>query len=190
MPNYGYDNRDSKGRFIKGHQQFNTGRTWYIKGTKLSEETKDKMRATKVGNYTWRKSTIPSKETKNKMRLAKLKNPTKYWEGKHNFIVRGENHPNWKGGVSKINRPERHYLMETLEYKMWRRQVFERDNYICQICNRKKEISGKLHADHKIPWIIDEKRRFDVSNGQTLCIDCHLLKTIKERNLYARRVRI
>jgi hypothetical protein len=30
--------RNSHGRFIKGHDQSNTGKTWFIKGTHLKEE--------------------------------------------------------------------------------------------------------------------------------------------------------
>lgn len=61
----------------------------------------------------------------------------------------------------------------------WRRAVFNRDNYTCQICG---ERGGQLHPHHKdaFQWAID--RRNDVTNGVTLCINCH----IKFHSLYGR----
>jgi 5-methylcytosine-specific restriction endonuclease McrA len=56
------------------------------------------------------------------------------------------------------------------KYKLWRTAVFERDNYICKICNR---IGGKLNADHIKRFADFPELRLDVSNGRTLCEDCH-----------------
>lgn len=56
-------------------------------------------------------------------------------------------------------------------FKNWRKQVFERDKYICQNCGN-IEIK-KLHPHHIIPWRICEEKRFDVTNGTTLCSSCH-----------------
>ena len=36
--------------FQKGHKQFNSGRTWFKKGNKLSEETKKKIGNALKGN--------------------------------------------------------------------------------------------------------------------------------------------
>src|SRR5687767_13058173 len=41
---------------------------------------------------------------------------------------RGPRNHNWKGGT----KAERQRLMEQKEYKQWRTEVFERDNYTCQ----------------------------------------------------------
>ena len=53
----------------------------------------------------------------------------------------------------------------------WRKSVFERDQYFCNICLLKGK---KLNAHHMngYNWSIDE--RYDVMNGITLCEDCHL----------------
>jgi hypothetical protein len=45
--------------------------------------------------------------------------------GKPHFNMRGENHPNWKGGLTSINQK----IRSSLEYILWRRAVFERDNW-------------------------------------------------------------
>ena len=61
--------------------------------------------------------------------------------------------------------------METLQYKEWRKIVFERDKYTCQICGIK---NIKFHADHIKPWALYPKLRYELTNGRTLCIACHI----------------
>lgn len=56
-------------------------------------------------------------------------------------------------------------------YKAWRTLVFERDSYTCQECNQR---GGKLHADHIQPFGFFPELRFEVSNGRTLCVPCHM----------------
>lgn len=85
--------------------------------------------------------------------------------------MRGQGNPNYKNGTL---RKERHVLMERNEYKQWRKQVFEKDNYICQMCNKHRTI---LHADHIDGWGKFPKLRFEVNNGRTLCVDCHFFIT-------------
>lgn len=78
---------------------------------------------------------------------------------------RGKNHPYWKGGIAVINEGMR----KTLEYKLWRKAVIERDNYTCIWCGSKKEI----HADHIKPFALYPELRFAIDNGRVLCKDCH-----------------
>lgn len=58
----------------------------------------------------------------------------------------------------------------TTEYKNWRKQVYERDNYTCQEC---KTRGVKLNAHHIKQWCNNIKLRFDINNGITLCEKCH-----------------
>lgn len=74
----------------------------------------------------------------------------------------GSNHPNYKGG----KRPRR----EDWSLKSWRKSVFMRDFYTCQSCGVK---AGKLEAHHIKPWATHPEFRYDVSNGITLCYECH-----------------
>lgn len=61
-------------------------------------------------------------------------------------------------------------LRYSAEAKEWRRAVFERDNYTCQMCG----IRGSyLEADHIKPWAYFPKLRFELTNGRTLCRNCH-----------------
>jgi len=110
-----------------------------------------------------------------------------------------QNHPSWKNGSSKIEKSIRHLE----EYNLWRKVIFERDNYTCQKCFRR---GNELHPHHRKPFseilgkflqeynqfsVIDDRATlirlaitykpfWDVSNGETLCKDCH-----KETNNYA-----
>lgn len=55
-------------------------------------------------------------------------------------------------------------------YKEWRLNVFKRDGFRCQECGTKKDIQ----AHHIKPWKNNKSLRYVVSNGITLCRDCHL----------------
>jgi len=55
-------------------------------------------------------------------------------------------------------------------YRRWRKSVFERDDYTCQMC---KITSEKMIADHIKSFTLFPSLRFDVDNGRTLCINCH-----------------
>lgn len=78
----------------------------------------------------------------------------------------GKNHHNWKGGITPL-----HFrIRNSLKYKLWRKGVFERDNYICQRCKRGKVY---LNAHHIKSFSLYPKLRFNISNGITLCEPCH-----------------
>lgn len=79
--------------------------------------------------------------------------------------LRGSKHWNWKGGVDKIHTR----IKQTDEYKEWRKKIYERDRWICQICGSKKNIVA-----HHIKWFSKYPNlRFEVSNGIVLCRACH-----------------
>ena len=105
---------------------------------------------------------IYSKKHKENISKAKI--------GKPRLNLRGENHPNWKGGITPIKTK----LRNSLEYEEWRKKVFERDLYTCQDCG---EIGNYLHADHIKSFSEYPKLRFDIHNGRTLCVDCHFFRT-------------
>jgi len=94
-------------------------------------------------------------------------------------IHSGEGNFNWKGGVTPLNLS----IRTCVENLHWRLDVFARDGFVCQRCGSKK----KLNAHHKKHFakIIEEnnittleeakncKELWDISNGETLCEDCH-----------------
>lgn len=56
-------------------------------------------------------------------------------------------------------------------YKEWRTNVFERDNYTCQCCGK---VGGCLNAHHIQNFSEYPELKLDMSNGITLCVECHL----------------
>lgn len=56
------------------------------------------------------------------------------------------------------------------QYKDWRNSVFKRDTYTCQRCGKR---GSDLQAHHIKTFANYPDLRFTVSNGITLCIDCH-----------------
>ena len=78
----------------------------------------------------------------------------------------GENHHNWKGGISETNRRK-----NGQKYKDWKRSVWKRDDYTCGKCGRR---GGKLNAHHFKKWSKYPELRFELDNGITLCRQCHL----------------
>lgn len=67
----------------------------------------------------------------------------------------------------KIHRSYKHV---GIEYTLWRKAVFERDEYLCRGCGQK---GGKLVAHHILSWTDFPHKRFDITNGLTLCVKCH-----------------
>jgi 5-methylcytosine-specific restriction endonuclease McrA len=83
--------------------------------------------------------------------------------------MKKEKHPAWRGGLTKQHILERN----SSKTDEWRKRVFERDRYVCQIC--KKPSVGNIVAHHILPFSTFPSERFNVDNGQTLCLDCHSL---------------
>lgn len=87
---------------------------------------------------------------------------------------RGENSHLWRGGKTKLNQLER----ARAKYREWRTLVFIRDNYTCQKCRIRCGLGKKiyLHAHHKKSFADYKELRYEISNGITLCKNCHLLE--------------
>ena len=82
------------------------------------------------------------------------------------FVARGEQHPNWKGGISG----KRYAEMARKDYCDWRRNVYEKDRYTCQVCD---STNRRLEAHHLNPYHSSPDGRVDLNNGVTLCKSCH-----------------
>ncbi len=91
--------------------------------------------------------------------------------------TRGENHYNWKGGISNLNQS----IRQMNEYRNWQRKMKRRDKQC--VCGETTE----LETHHLIPLKLlieihkitnrDEAREckelWDIKNGLTLCRKCH-----------------
>ena len=58
----------------------------------------------------------------------------------------------------------------TPEYRRWRKEVYKRDDYTCQICGKR---GGNLNAHHIEHFSKNKKLRTDINNRITLCEECH-----------------
>lgn len=159
-------NKGKKMKDIPGYIHSVLGKHW-----KLSEESKQHIR-----DGALRKPPV-TEITREKLRRSHLGVPYPNRRGAKCHL--------WKGGCTLINK----IIRSSIEYKNWRRDVFERDNYTCVWCKKR---SGKgclviLNADHIKPFglILKEnniktmedallcKELWDINNGRTLCNKCH-----------------
>lgn len=135
-----------RGQHLSPSTEFKKGHKGYISkpwlGKKQSEETKDKRR---ISCKEW----WQNPENKNKVKRLK-----------------GPEHPLWKGGISGETWKKR----KTDKYKKWRGEVYRRDNWACQNCNRKLKrlVAHHIKPVEKFPELIH-----DIDNGITLCRSCH-----------------
>lgn len=60
---------------------------------------------------------------------------------------------------------------QTPQYKEWRAAVLKKGNYKCVVCGRGRP--ARLQADHIHSFSKYINMRYDVDNGQVLCIPCH-----------------
>lgn len=81
-------------------------------------------------------------------------------------LLIGPKNPNWRGGI-QLRHPERNRYRA----KMWVKAVKDRDGWKCAEC----DATDRLHAHHIKGWQTHPELRFEVSNGVTLCHECHVL---------------
>lgn len=170
----------TKTSFKKGHNPWNKGK----KGIHFSSKSEFK-RNDCVGNKNpnWKGGKVKiickcgcGKEKY--VRICDIKNGrgifySKKCQGKWNSQNKiGENSNGWKGGKTKQGQ----IIKSSLAYKLWRKSIFERDNYTCQIC---RKVGTYLEAHHIKSFAHYPELRLDINNGVTLCLECH--------NLYRRK---
>ncbi len=173
-------------------------------GKKHTLETRELMSKNRKGILTgkdhpmWGKpSTFKSHTEEAKKKISKgLKGKLK---GKHNSLktefkigdsrLKGINNPNWKGGITSLTRK----IRASFKYRLWKSDVFVRDDFTCQECDRR---GGYLEAHHSeiifsdiieindiktFEQAMDCEELWNINNGKTLCKKCHN-NTKKGRN--------
>lgn len=90
--------------------------------------------------------------------------------------LKGKNHPNWIKDRTKLKTPKKETLRKSTKFKEWRKKIFDRDNYSCQICHDrgKKGHWIEIHSHHIKSFADFPKDRFNIDNGITLCKSCHV----------------
>jgi len=143
------------------------------KGVKLSEEHKRNIglshkgkprpwmigKKHALGHIGWNKGGRMPQETRRKLHEAHKRR----WD-----II----------GRKKDTRP--YYRLKDFKYKWWRERIYKYDDYTCWICENKGD---KLNAHHLKDWIRYPKLRYKVSNGLSLCLECHKIYTEYGNNL-------
>ena len=79
--------------------------------------------------------------------------------------AKGERHHAWKGGTSK----------------WWRQNVLRQANYTCNRCGLQDYSEGFMEVDHIKSKVIYPELKYELSNGQVLCPNCHRRKTMEDR---------
>jgi ribosomal protein L37AE/L43A len=77
--------------------------------------------------------------------------------------------PNYNPNLTDKERIRRRDTKEDYHFKY---TVFERDNFTCQKCGKH---GGTLNAHHILNFNDNPDKRYDISNGITLCDSCHIL---------------
>lgn len=123
------------------------GSVW--KGRKHKEESKEKIRDARI----------------NDGHVPYLKNGEHWLKS-----VSKDFHPNWQGGLS----PERQSVYSSQEWVNAVKEVWKRDNGICQRCGsiHNNGLRGTFHIHHKVSFKF-EKLRTISSNLVLLCKECH-----------------
>lgn len=71
---------------------------------------------------------------------------------------------------SRISEESNNNARDTFNYRVWRKDVYIKDNYTCQKCGKR---GGDLNAHHIKSFSKFEELRLSVANGSTLCNKCH-----------------
>ena len=120
----------------------------------------------------WNGSQNKTKFIHNKCNTIFEQKPNSFMQGhrcNNNSCCRasGENHYRWNPNLTYEDRiKERKH---NKGYISFIKSVLKRDNYYCQCCNSRSKLV--VHHMDGYSWCIE--RRTDISNGITLCKNCH-----------------
>jgi 5-methylcytosine-specific restriction endonuclease McrA len=76
---------------------------------------------------------------------------------------KGPKHPLWNSALTEEDRIKQRKLLGLSD---WRKTIFARDDFTCQMCGVR---GGQLHAHHLNSWHWAKAERLDPDNGITLC---------------------
>lgn len=192
MPQKGYkqteEHKKKSRKGLEGKRSNSKGHHW-----KLSEETKSKMSIASKGKNKSAKAIENMKKYKktiqHKRNISKNHHDV---SGKNNPMHNKKHSTETKLKISIANgikkgwiTPITKSIRKCFKYRQWRSDIFTRDNYTCQLCDK---YGGYLQVDH-YPKTFSEILRdnnlktleesqsceelWNINNGRTLCVDCH-----------------
>ena len=85
------------------------------------------------------------------------------------LFLSGENNNNYNPLLTDEERAKGRKLLGE-GYNVWVKDVYTRDNYTCQICGKSH---CRVNAHHLDGYHWCRNRRTDITNGVTLCDECH-----------------
>ena len=141
-----------------------------LKGKKqTAEHIKKRVDSARKKNFGWtderrkrfgENNPMKNSETRDKMIKSKRVSP---------LVPRGDKHHAWKGGITPIH----NRIRGSLEYIIWRNEVYKRDRWTCRMCKKYCE-KGDIVAHHLQKFSDFPELRFLVENGLTFCRKCHV----------------
>lgn len=145
-----------------------------VVGYKHSDNTRKKLSDGRKGENNSFFGKKHTQETKDTIALARLGKPRSEEScAKQSKSMSGENHYKWRHDLTKEDREtyyDRHYNPEN---HSWRKSVYERDSYTCQITGQKGD--GDLVAHHLFGYTAYPELRYIIDNGVTLLESIHKL---------------
>lgn len=110
-------------------------------------------------------------DTKTREKVIK-KMQSKEYKEKQRIAKTGERNGMWNSELTEKERErQKRHARRYPGYQDFRKSVYERDEYTCQVCS--DDTGGNLVVHHLNGFHWDENGRTDVNNGVTLCNDCH-----------------
>lgn len=85
--------------------------------------------------------------------------------------ISGKDHYNYNYDMTDEERENNRNRTLDVKYMEWAKKVKARDNYTCKCCGGKG--SRSLNSHHLDGWDNFEEKRYEVTNGVTLCETCH-----------------
>ncbi len=171
LTEFGIDSSHSDGRTSSCKESRNNSRKKSYNPKPLSNEAKKqanrKCSETLKNRYKTQPHALKGRPSKMKGIPRSIEVRRKISQSVRKVALKGKECPSYKDG--KVS--ERRGIRFSTEYKQWRTDVFLRDSFTCQSCGDDK--GGNLVAHHIKSFAEFPELRLVLSNGLTLCNDCH-----------------
>ena len=143
------------------------------KECKATGNTRLNVKMKNLGNCKWCGKEVILKKSNTRPNRGKFCSKECYTAWQLENAPSGPDHHSWIDGGK--HEDEMNRLRHTREWSDWRMEVFERDDYTCQICG---ERGLEFHPHHILQKCDYPDLIFEVDNGITLCKDCHRSKGV------------